>query len=393
MSKALSLIALACVAPLAAGDAANPVEALKSGKATLEIRTRYEHVDNQAIQKTADALTSRFALGYTSGSWQGLSFTAQFENVAVLGEPRFQVPAANTPGGYGRTVHAVVVDPPVTQVNQFYLEFKGFKVGRQLLNLDNQRFIGSVGWRQNDQAFTGATFTNKTWIPYTEFTLGHFTKAHTIGGVTKDINAEIANLHFTFIPKGHLRAFYYAFEEQLAKTASFAHTGARLDGEVWKMLYDVSFANQRAYKDATSATVKEVGYQYLGLGFKFNANHSVMLAQETLEGGFKTPYATLHAWNGWADNFLATPANGLVDKMVTYKGKLAKFALDAGYHAYEAETNGLKYGTELNLSVSYPVTSWLTVLAKAANYAGDSGAPAPLHKDLKKFWLQTLMKF
>ena len=396
MSKLIPLLALALVAPLHAEGAKDPVEALKSGKATLELRTRYEHVSDAAANKTADALTNRLGLSYKTGSWKGLSAFAQFENVATLAEPRYFVPPTVLPGGYGRSNHAVIVDPPLSQLNQLYVEFKGLKVGRQLLNLDNQRFIGGVGWRQNDQTFTGATYTNRTLIPKTEFSIGHLTKAHLITGGTKGIAANTLNLKFTFIPKGNLRVFHYDFEEETAITTSFAHNGLRLDGDVWKLFYDVSGSRQKKFKDATDAGTKEVDYRFFGVGFRFTKDYSLMAVRETLEGRFKTPYATLHAWNGWADRFLATPANGLVDSYVQFKGKAKAFTFEATAHAYKAETNGAKYGTELNASVEYKARPWLSFLVKAANYSADSGTPligTSVNKDLKKFWLQTAMKF
>lgn len=391
MSKLLPLLALALVIPAHAEDAKDPVEALKSGKATLELRTRYEHVDDVASNKTADALTNRLVLTYKTGSWKGVSAFAQFENVATLAEPRYFVPQT----GYGRNNHATVVDPVLSQLNQLYVEFKGLKVGRQLLNADNQRFLGAVGWRQNDQTFTGATYTNGTLIPKTEFSIGHLTKAHLITGVTKGIAANTLNLKFTFIPKGNLRAFHYDFEEETAITTSFAHNGLRLDGDVWKLFYDVSAVRQRKFKNATDAGTKEVEYRFFGLGFRFTKDFSLMAAQETLEGGFKTPYATLHAWNGWADRFLATPANGLVDNYLQFKGKAKAFTFEATAHAFKAETNGAKYGTEVNASVEYKFRPWLSFLAKAANYKADAETPTigTANKDLKKFWLQTALKF
>jgi hypothetical protein len=380
------------VLPLAAGDEPTPAKALASGKASLDLRTRYEQVDDKATSKTADALTNRLVLSWRSGSWKGLSAFAQFENVAVLSGPRYFVPQT----GYGRTSHATVVDPPLSQLNQLFLEWKGLKVGRQLVNIDNQRFIGGVGWRQNDQTFTGASYANATLIPRTDFTLAHFTKAHVITGQTKAIKASLVNVRVKAFPGGNVRLFHYAVEEELAKTTSFAHSGARLDGEAWKvLLYDLSFAKQKKFKDATDAGTKEVGYTMFSLGWKINADHALVAAQETLEGGFRTPYATLHAWNGWADRFLTTPANGLKDQFIQYKAKRGPWTYELAHHTYKAETNGAAYGKELDLVVEYKATAWLKVMAKAADYKADSATPTlgTPNKDLRKFWLQTSMNF
>ncbi len=406
MSRIVNLIALGLalsgLAPmLLAGDEPGPIQALSKGKTTLELRTRYEHVDDTATAKTADALTNRLVLGWRSGTWEGISAFVQFENVSTLAEPRFYVPQT----GYGRSDHAVVADPPSSQLNQFFIEWKGLRVGRQALNLDNQRFVGSVAWRQNDQTFTGATFTNKTWIPHTEFTLAHLTQVQNIVGQTKPITAELVNLNFGIIPGGHLRAFYYAFDEgdqairnisgQVTKDTSFAHTGARLDGEVWKVIYDASFASQKKYKDATDSGTLEAKYRFLGLGYRLAKDHSVMVVEERLEGGFKTPYATLHAWNGWADRFLTTPAKGLVDRFGRFNGKHGAWTFEASYHAFSADQGGAAYGKETDLLVGYKARPWLALMVKAADYRADAETPTlgTANKNLKKFWLQTWLTF
>ena len=53
----------------------------------------------------------------------------------------------------------VVADPTATDLNQAALKFArgpdNVIFGRQRINLDNQRFIGNVGWRQHGQSFDG----------------------------------------------------------------------------------------------------------------------------------------------------------------------------------------------------------------------------------------------
>ena len=400
MPKFTSTLAILLVGTAIQAQEATPLDALAKGKASLEIRTRYEHVDDDVTLKTADASTNRLVLTYKTAQWEGLSLTAQFENVAVLGSTRYFVPQT----GYGRSTHATVVDQPLSGLNQLFVEWKGLKAGRQILNLDNQRFVGSVGWRQNDQTFTGLTYALDT--QYVALNLGHLTQAHLITGFTKPINGELVNVDVKVIPKGHIRAFYYAFDEQVTvgstlaastgtSTAnSFKHTGARVDGDVWKFFYDVSMAKQDRYKDATLAGTLEADYRYLGLGFRFTKDHSLQVAQETLEPGFKTPYATLHAWNGWVDRFLATPTKGLEDTFATYKGKVGAWTFEASHHTYKAETDGTAYGKEWNALVGFQATKWWSLMAKAGSYTGDAAsAPGALSKDTKKVWLQSLLKF
>ena len=52
---------------------------------------------------------------------------------------------------------------------------------------------------------------------------------------------------------------------------------------------------------------------------------------------FSTPLATLHAFNGWADMFLATPATGLKDTYLSATTTLADIKLGAAYHDFRAD--------------------------------------------------------
>lgn len=57
-----------------------------------------------------------------------------------------------------KTAYPVVADPENAELNRFQIQYTGisnttFTVGRQRINIDDQRFVGSVGWRQNEQTF------------------------------------------------------------------------------------------------------------------------------------------------------------------------------------------------------------------------------------------------
>ena len=67
----------------------------------------------------------------------------------------------------GKTQFPVVADPEATEVNQVYLTYGGvpdttLRFGRRAINLDNQRWIGSVGFRQNEQTFDSVTLANSS---------------------------------------------------------------------------------------------------------------------------------------------------------------------------------------------------------------------------------------
>ena len=51
-------------------------------------------------------------------------------------------------------------------------------------------------------------------------------------------------------------------------------------------------------------------------GFELDADYEV-LGSDGGRKGFATPLATLHLWDGWVNEFLTTPANGLRDFYVS----------------------------------------------------------------------------
>ncbi|MBP8185597.1 MAG: hypothetical protein KAX95_06895, partial [Pseudomonas sp.] len=135
---------------MAAEELANLVN---HGKVTLDARYRYENVDQDNALNNANAQTLRTRIGVQSGKWYGLSGLVETDNVSRIGDASYN----NTRNG--QKDFSVVADPDGTEINQALLRYD-FKqgnavAGRQRINLDNQRFVGGVAWRQNEQTYDG----------------------------------------------------------------------------------------------------------------------------------------------------------------------------------------------------------------------------------------------
>ncbi|MFZ5531476.1 MAG: alginate export family protein [Pseudomonadota bacterium] len=385
-----SAIALASVSGVAAALPAELEQlhsALHNGKATLELRLRGEYVDYETTPET-DAETLRTVLGYRSGDYHGLSGYLEFENVSTLGNGEYN--SGSTGYGNGQTQYGLIADPALTQVNQSYLEGYGFRAGRQKLIYDNARFIGDVGWRQNDQTFTAVSFSNATWVKDLTLNAAWLARVHNIYGVDRNVDAPLANLRYAAFPQARLTAFYYAVDEQTAPTTSWQHAGARVDGTIGGFLYDLSYADQTDFASGTAGGAPDAAYTDLQAGYKFGPV-TLKLQQETLEKGFKTPLATLHAFNGWADRFLNTPANGLVDSNVKLLAEVAGFNLVLAAHDFEAEASDEQFGQEVDVSVGRKLGGSMSLLVKYAEFNAD-GSAAGFTNDTRKAWLQLTCK-
>ena len=395
------MVASACPTLGMAEGLDDVMTALSGGKSSLELRLRAEQVDDSGKKETANATSLRTVLGYKTADYQGFTGLVEFENVSDFGQDDYNdgVTASAT-----RKTFPVIADVMVTQVNQAFLEGYGVKLGRQKLVLDNARFIGDVGWRQNDQTFDALSYTNKVLIPATTFTLAYVNKVNPIQGMSlaRNVNAPMANIRYSkvFANWGITASgFYYAVEEEetLAATSpltSFQHTGARVEGSVGDALYEVSFAKQGDYKDGTATL--DADYTDLQLGYKFGPV-TVKAQYEVMEPGFKTPLATLHAFNGWADRFLATPGKGLEDTNLKLLAKYWGLNFVLAAHSFQSNSGGLDFGKEIDFSVMKPVNRNLSLLLKYADYQSDDVtmtlAGTTKNTDLTKTWLQVAYKF
>src|SRR5690606_27715787 len=132
---------------LAAGPAsANDIP----GDLIFDARLRYESVDQDGLPENANALTLRTRLGYETPDWHGLKLLVEGENVTALVEDY-------NSSTNGKLRYPVVPDPETTELNRLQISFTGDKgeavVGRQRIILVNARFVGNVGFRQNEQTF------------------------------------------------------------------------------------------------------------------------------------------------------------------------------------------------------------------------------------------------
>jgi hypothetical protein len=125
---------------------------------------------------------------------------------------------------------------------------------------------------------------------------------------------------------------------------------------------------------------------------------SARIAQEVLGSddgsqGFQTPYATKHAFNGWADMFLNTPTAGLDDRYVTLAGDLQPFGikLQLMYHRYSAEEGSADFGDEWNAQVVKQFGPKYSIGMKYASYEADADVATLIgttaNIDTRKFWV------
>ncbi len=380
-------------------SAATLAEAISDGKAGLDLRYRFETVDQDGASNDATASTLKTRLNYATGDYNDFSAFIEFDDVMALGDVEYN---DATGSATAQTSYPVVADPEGTEVNQAKISYKGvddttMTLGRQRVIFDNARFIGNVGWRQNEQTYDAFTIAN-TSLADTSIVYGYVTNVNRIFGEAStkgDIDTEthLVNIAYSGLEAGKLTGYGYFLDLLDSPAASNSTLGLRFAGgtkvsEAAKVLYTLEFANQSDYSDGASTI--DADYSLIEVGGKAGGV-TAKLGVETLSGdgtyAFSTPLATAHAFNGWADKFLGTPANGLVDAYVSVGGKVSGVKLVAVYHDFTSDTGSTDYGTEFDLLAAKKIGNY-TVLAKYASYSADSFAT-----DTDKLWLMGQAKF
>ena len=334
----------------------------------------------------AHASTLKTRLTYTTKSYQNFHAQVQVDDVSVIGDDNYN----DTQNG--RIDHSVVADPDGTEINQAWIAYTGLanttiKHGRQLVNLDNQRFIGGVGWRQNEQTHDATAIVN-TSLPDTTVVAAYVTRVNTITQADIDTSTNLLNINYKGLGLGAISAYHYASEE-IADTTGLRFAGSSDAGDI-KLHYEAEYAKQSEH--SSNSPEIDADYTHLVLGATLKG-FTVKLGQEVLgsddgTAAFQTALGTKHKFNGWADQFLATPANGLDDRYVSFATPIAGANLTVVYHQFDADEGSAEYGDEIDIALSKKLNDNITLLLKYADYNAEDH-----NVDTEKLWLQAVVNF
>lgn len=389
-------------------------EAFTKGKFNLNMRFRYEFADQSSLPEDSNAATLRTRFGFTTAPLYGFQAMIEGENVVALND----YDNYNAAGSNGQPGRPVVADPETTELNQAWLGYNytnlvAAKVGRQRIVLDNQRFIGDVAWRQNDQTFDAAGLELN---PLKDLSLYYsyiwevnrvFGDVSGLPAANTDFDSSSQIIHASYDGWKYGRFVAYSYLLDLQNDAGpnnscasygLFFAGSAPVGERVKLEYRAEGAWQTDYADSTLNYEAPYCHFMLGADIKpvaFGAGYELLGSDNNV--GFKTPLATLHAFDGWADVFLNTPNAGLQDLYAYVQVTLPKrIPLRFIYHKFDAATGGGDFGHEFDVVISKKFGKHWNALVKYAYYLGDDAAPPALtvpDVDVQKFWAQLEFNF
>ena len=389
---------------LSAATVASPAMAEEfKFKPLIDARLRYENVDQDGIAKNADAVTLRARIG--------LEATTKELSFLIEGEGTYPILEHYNSNLNGKTQYPVVGDPANFELNRIQMQYRGIPktvvtIGRQRINLDDQRFVGAAGWRQNEQTFDAVRVENTT-IKNLKVDVTYAWSDRTIWGMDGfGVNQQaihgdnfFANVGYK-TPIGTLTGFAYLVDQDEFAVNGFRRSsqtyGARFAGsyalsKIVKLNYAASYARQSDYHHNPNDYKADYYLIEGGLAvkaFTVGGGYEVLGADKGVAfTSFQTPLATLHKFQGWADKFLTTPPNGIRDLygsagyILTKVGPFDSIGASLVYHDYHSDRLSQHYGNEWDVQLVGKFRKKFTLILKYADYNAKSFAT-----DTKKFW-------
>ncbi len=400
------------VAPLQGQEGLHPF--VQDARPLLDARLRYERVDQDGFEENANGLTLRARLGVESGAVSGFRVLAEGDLTRALGLDDFNSTVN------GRTEYPVIADPDSERINRLHLTWedpRGWSavLGRQRIIHDNARFVGNVGFRQNEQTFDALRLRTPTFEGVT-LDYSYLWQANRINGSNSPVGQVDTDTHLFratwTVPIGTIGAHAYWMElDDLSPANSNRTLGVRLDGsravdEEWQAVYSAGWSQQsehggRPGEFTLSFWELDGGVAGPAGPGRFTLRGGVETLGGDREGrGFVTPLATLHLFQGFADVFLSTPPGGLQDRRLraSFTGvtapRLGPLRVALAYHDYERDVSAAgaggspgsipsftDLGREWNVTVSAQPRPGVTLMLEWADYEAADG------NGVRKGWL------
>lgn len=365
-------------------------------KPLLDIRARYDYADTSPLDGS-NAFTLRERAGFKTMKWNGFSLLAEGEFTQVL--------ASDYNAGAGSKAfpfdpkNSVVLAPRNAELNQLYVQYEGFdstaQVGREKIIYDNAAFVGNIGWRQNEQTFDGITLSNKS-IEGLTFKAAYINQVNRIFGTqadsplvaiaptakkpavifdnVTDIDANIGlfNGSYTGIKGVTLGAYIYLMEFEDKPNWDNNTFGGSATGD----FMGLNLYGEMAFQDKAGFFADDNAFYFHGIVTKKFGKQSLSVGIEQLGEGFKTPLATVHAFNGWSDVYNAGRIqgthNGLTDTYISHTMPIV-FGMKWTnvFHFTGDDEISTGYGWEYNSMLVKKFNDNFTALAKFAFFESE----------------------
>jgi len=377
------------------------------------IRTRLEtaEVSDSTKDNYSHALTVKARVTIKQNLFDRFNMLLQFDHVASLDTDKHS-------NGVNQTSYPTIVDPQGTEINQASIQTEwletNFTMGRQRITFGDQRFIGDLGFRQNDQTYD-ALKLEKTLFSGSKLTLAYIHNVNRIFGdqaerqlSKNDTRFSALNgirpegllgnhhidgmlLHFNINEWDHVELSSYGYAVHNYHVPAFSNRTFGIESKYrqkfghFKTEAAINLAFQKQQTNSSDwipyhKLSASIAYKQVRLGLR----HEVLSEKDNT--AFITPLATLHKFQGWTDQFINTPSLGLVDNSINLVFNLRPLTLDIRHHIFTSDKANVDFGKEVDVDIIYKPTRTHEVKLRIADF-NPADNQAIKTKDVKKFFL------
>jgi hypothetical protein len=378
--------------------------AFKNGKPTIDFRLRYENAEQDPLLD-AQATTLRSKIGFETAELCNAliylemvdvaSFFGQRYNPGVPEIAKPQYSTINDPRGAGVTA---------AQLNLTGIPNTSIKLGRQYINLDNQRFIGMNDFRQYPQTFDAALISNwslenlNLFYAYVGEQNTNFSNGRTPNS-RHSLTTNLFHIDWNGYQYGNIAVYVYINKDRTITTNSNITMGFRVVGNEAKSVlpfdYTLEFARQHG---KYGNPISYQAFYILGELGKTIDWFTATAGVETRSGSsigpnrmFITPLGSNDNFNGLAQVFTTPPNQGLQDNYATLALRHSDLTVEICYHYFILNKGpGPKSaGQELDIYGALKLNEQLILSAAYAKYnAKNNVAPST-----RRIWVMLTANF
>jgi hypothetical protein len=394
-------LAFAATGALAAGEAADGIatlsDAVANGRFELQLRPRYNRIDESDKEYRSEGTTVRAIAGWKSAPFRGWRLTLEGIHSDHVGAKDFNDDGAQ----FATSEYPLLPDPRTSGINQANVEYSGFeatriRLGRQVVRVDDGRWVSDNDFRQTPQLFDGITVVNGS-LPGFELLAAHYRRQRNTSGDEQQLRLSL--LHGSYNPApGHALSAYAYFHDQPQNGAftgfansSYRVVGARAEGAwatalAFEIPYTAELAQQRPYAGGDPRI--DARYWRLG-GGATRGDLTLRYDQETKGSnggayGLQMPLTDFYAFNGWTLHFFNTPPQGLRDRWFTLRYQFRQAVFFGETHRFRSDFRDLDFGKETDLGITLELRGNCRLRLQHARYDRGSGMAAP---QIRKTWL------
>lgn len=390
-TAAVLLAASVVASPAAASETESPDttsrhslgEAITAGELSLDLRYRFEWVDDDAFELDAKASTLRTAISYETAAFRGLYAGVSLEAVTPVGNDLLYDNGGSGDLGNGVTDRPRVADPELAEIDRLYLGYRGSSgleilAGRKDLILDNQRFVGIAPWRQNYRSYDLAHLAVGSERRTVRVQYAYLDAVNYNSGASPELDGHVIHLSRD-LGFGRLAAYGYLLDWDAPERwrLSSATYGARLTGQTDIRAYSLSYFGEYARQSDYGDNPEEFDLDYLHAGLGVGrGGWAVQLAWELKDGdgvsAVQTPLGTNHGKNGFTDRLVVTPPDGSEDLYLRLRHDRDRWGFMVAFHDFSSAGSGDTLGQEVDAVARHEPSDDLSLHLTVAHYMADT---------------------